>query len=85
MTEQKQIQTATGAYEMHVALFYFNDDIESGEQKIGPVDYMWGRDGSETLNPSEAVKITTIDGEEIALTSDHWLRVEYSQNSLWQN
>ena len=85
MTEQHLIKTDGGSYEMHVLVCVFDDDNVTGEQVIGPVDYMWGRDGSETLEPSKAVKVTTQEGEEIILTNEHWLRCEISQNSLWQD
>lgn len=84
MSEHRQIQSEDRTYELHVALHCFNDDLESGDEPRGAVEYMWGRDGSETLDPSQAIKVTLIDGEEYVLQRDDWLAVEYSQNSLWQ-
>jgi|GEM_PF-6189025 len=84
MTEQHLIKSEDRSYEMHIVLHHFNDDIESGDEDMGPVDSMWGLDGSETLDPSKAVKVTLQSGEEYLLERDDWLTVEYSQNSLWE-
>lgn len=83
MSEHKRIKCTDREYEMWAVLCEFYDGNESGEQIIGSIDYMWGIDGSETLNPSKAVKVTTTGGEEITLHDENWIRVEYSQNSLW--
>lgn len=82
MSEHKRIRFEDREYDSHITLWVFNED-RTGEAKIGAVDYLWGVDGSEVCDPAEAVKVTTIDGEEILLTSEHMLRQEITDSSIW--
>lgn len=78
-----RIRTEDREYDSYITLWGF-DEEGIGEFIIGAVEYLWGIDGSEVCELSQAIKVTTDDGKEIWLTSEHTLRQEITECSLWR-